>query len=119
MTLDPMLLALVALTLVGLGVGVLVGRRSSEGADRARALQAEQRICMTGTPMENNLGDLWSLMAFANPGLLGTAKQFGAWYRGPIEREGDVDRFEALGRRIAPFVLRRTKSQVLAELPQT
>ncbi len=83
----------------------------------ARELVAEQRICMTGTPMENNLGDLWSLMTFANPGLLGTSRQFSRWYRTPIEKEADTDRFSALARRIAPFVLRRTKAQVLAELP--
>jgi len=83
----------------------------------AHSLRADQRICMTGTPMENNLGDLWSLMTFANPGLLGTAKQFTGWYRTPIEKDGEVGRFDALCRRIAPFMLRRTKAQVLAELP--
>jgi superfamily II DNA or RNA helicase len=86
-------------------------------AAAARSLVADQRICMTGTPMENNLGDLWSLMTFANPGLLGNPKQFGAWYRNPIEKSGDSDRFDALCRRIAPFLLRRTKAQVLSELP--
>ncbi len=95
----------------------MIKNPAAKVAIAARALAADQRICMTGTPMENNLGDLWSLVSFANPGLLGTAKQFNAWYRGPIEREGDADRFDALCRRIAPFVLRRTKAQVLSELP--
>jgi len=83
----------------------------------ARALHADQRICMTGTPMENNLGDLWSLMSFVNPGLLGSSRQFTSWYRTPIEKHGDVGRFDAMCRRIAPFLLRRTKAQVLTELP--
>ncbi|HWB77831.1 MAG TPA: DEAD/DEAH box helicase [Nannocystaceae bacterium] len=83
----------------------------------ARKLDARHRLCMTGTPMENNLGDLWSLMSFANPGLLGTAKQFTTWYRTPIEKQGASERFGALLGRIAPFVLRRTKAAVLAELP--
>jgi SNF2 family DNA or RNA helicase len=83
----------------------------------ARKLDARHRICMTGTPMENNLGDLWSLMSFANPGLLGTPKQFTTWYRTPIERQGATERFDALLGRVAPFMLRRTKAAVLAELP--
>jgi superfamily II DNA or RNA helicase len=83
----------------------------------ARKLDARHRLCMTGTPMENNLGDLWSLMTFANPGLLGSSRQFASWYRTPIERHGLVDRFTALLARISPFLLRRTKAAVLAELP--
>ena len=83
----------------------------------ARALVAEQRLCMTGTPVENNLGDLWSLMTFANPGLLGSSRQFTSWYRTPIERNGELTRFDALCVRIAPFMLRRTKAEVLGELP--
>jgi len=90
---------------------------SAKVAAAARDLDARQRLCMTGTPMENNLGDLWSLMSFANPGLLGTSRQFAAWYRGPIERQGDVLRLDALVRRVSPFMLRRTKAQVLGELP--
>ncbi|HET6585045.1 MAG TPA: SNF2-related protein, partial [Nannocystaceae bacterium] len=95
----------------------MIKNPAAKVATAARSLAADRRICMTGTPMENNLGDLWSLMTFANPGLLGTAKQFNAWYRSPIERGGEVERFDALCRRIAPFLLRRTKAQVLAELP--
>ena len=85
-------------------------------AAAARRLQAKQRLCLTGTPMENHIGDLWSLFAFVSPGLLGTKKVFDAAYRRPIEG-GDFDRLAALSARIAPFMLRRTKSQVLAELP--
>jgi superfamily II DNA or RNA helicase len=83
----------------------------------ARALAAEQRLCLTGTPMENHLGDLWSLCEFAQPGLLGTERSFLRQYRTPIEKSGNVPRAEALRRRIAPFLLRRTKDTVARELP--
>jgi len=89
----------------------------SKVASVARELVARQRLCLSGTPMENNLEELWSLMTFACPGLLGTRKQFTHWYRRPIEREGDAARMAALSARIAPFMLRRKKDQVLSELP--
>ncbi len=86
----------------------------------ARELRAHQRLCLTGTPLENNLQDLWSIFAFAVPGLLGTHQSFTARFRRPIERDGDSSRMAALSARIAPFMLRRTKEQVLAELsPKT
>jgi len=81
-------------------------------------LQARHRLCLTGTPMENHLGELWSLMHFLNPGLLGDEKQFRRQYRNPIEKQGDQDRQQRLQKRIAPFMLRRTKQQVATELPQ-
>lgn len=83
----------------------------------ARALRAEHRLCLTGTPMENHLGELWSLFDFLQPGLLGGEKQFQRQYRMPIEKNGDSKRAAALSRRIAPFVLRRTKDAVAKELP--
>ena len=83
----------------------------------ARSLRAEHRLCLTGTPMENHLGELWSLLDFLQPGLLGDEKQFQRHYRTPIEKNGDGRRAEALTRRIAPFVLRRTKDAVAKELP--
>lgn len=83
----------------------------------ARSLRAEHRLCLTGTPMENHLGELWSLLDFLQPGLLGDEKQFQRHYRTPIEKNGDGKRAEALTRRIAPFVLRRTKDAVAKELP--
>lgn len=82
-----------------------------------RQLEAKQRICLTGTPIENHLGELWALMDFLNPGLLGDRRQFARSFRGPIEKGGDAARREALARRIRPFLLRRTKAQVAAELP--
>jgi len=83
----------------------------------ARALQAEHRLCMTGTPLENHLGELWSLYDFLLPGFLGSPKNFKAQFRKPIEKWGDEWASERLSRRVQPFLLRRTKEDVLTELP--
>ena len=83
----------------------------------ARALRARHRLCLTGTPMENHLGELWSLFDFLLPGLLGDARQFQRSFRKPIEKDGDRERRERLAARVAPFLLRRTKEQVAADLP--
>ena len=83
----------------------------------ARALHADHRLCLTGTPMENHLGELWSLFDFAQHGLLGSELQFQRQYRFPIERNSSTQRAAALSRRIAPFVLRRTKDIVAQDLP--
>ncbi len=83
----------------------------------ARALRAEHRLCLTGTPMENHLGELWSLFDFAQPGLLGERQQFERHYRTPIENGGDTKRAAALKQRIQPFLLRRTKDAVAGDLP--
>ena len=80
-------------------------------------LQANQRLCLTGTPMENNLGELWSIFHFLMPGWLGELKRFNQDYRTPIERHGDTERLAHLVTRIRPFLLRRTKEQVATELP--
>ncbi len=89
----------------------------SRRAKAAFKLQGEFRVVTTGTPIENNLGDLWSLMNFANPGLLGSSREFSEAYGKPIQNDGDKDASRRLRRLIAPFLLRRTKSQVLSELP--
>ncbi|MCW2236416.1 DEAD/DEAH box helicase [Azospirillum canadense] len=81
------------------------------------ALNARNRLCLSGTPVENNLGELWSQFAFLMPGLLGDRKEFGKRYRTPIEKRGDGTRAKALMRRIRPFLLRRTKEAVAKELP--
>jgi SNF2 family DNA or RNA helicase len=73
---------------------------------------------MTGTPMENHLGELWSLMHFLSPGYLGSEKQFRRIYRDPIEKAGDKDRRSALAKRIRPFLMRRRKEDVAKELPE-
>jgi SNF2 family DNA or RNA helicase len=83
----------------------------------ARTLRARQRLCLSGTPLENHLGELWSLFDFLLPGFLGDRKQFGTRYRGPIEKAGNEERQALLSQRIAPFLLRRTKEEVAADLP--
>ncbi|HYZ39479.1 MAG TPA: DEAD/DEAH box helicase, partial [Stellaceae bacterium] len=80
-------------------------------------LDARQRLCLTGTPMENHLGELWSQFAFLMPGLLGDAKRFARVFRTPIEKKHDGERRSVLSARLKPFLLRRTKSLVAAELP--
>ncbi len=80
-------------------------------------LQAQHRLCLSGTPLENHLGELWSLFHFLMPGLLGDAKQFRLWFRTPIEKHADHERRDMLAKRIKPFMLRRTKNQVASELP--
>jgi superfamily II DNA or RNA helicase len=83
----------------------------------ALELDARHRLCLTGTPMENHLGELWSLFNFLMPGLLGEERRFRKLFRQPIEKHADGGRREALIRRVHPFLLRRTKEQVMAELP--
>ena len=80
-------------------------------------LDARQRICLSGTPVENNLDELWALLEAAAPGMLGSAEEFRTRFRHPIERDGNEQRLGLLRQRVAPFVLRRTKEQVLKELP--
>lgn len=87
-------------------------------AQVAMGLRAAHRLCLTGTPVENHLGDLWSLFSIALPGALGDRKQFGRVFRTPIEKRGDTSRNRALAARIAPFLLRRTKESVATELPE-
>ncbi|MDY0248986.1 MAG: DEAD/DEAH box helicase [Pseudomonas sp.] len=80
-------------------------------------LRAQQRLCLTGTPLENNLGELWSLFNFLMPGWLGDNKSFTRQYRTPIEKQADEQRLTHLKSRLKPFILRRTKQQVARELP--
>lgn len=90
---------------------------NSKAAQAARQLNARQRLCLSGTPLENHLGELWSLFHFLLPGWLGDAKAFNRDYRVPIERHGSEERLHHLNARIKPFLLRRTKEQVATELP--
>ncbi|HEY4145141.1 MAG TPA: DEAD/DEAH box helicase [Pinirhizobacter sp.] len=80
-------------------------------------LKAPRCLCLTGTPLENHLGELWSQIDLAVPGLLGDEGAFRRHYRLPIEKHQDMECQERLNRRIAPFILRRTKAQVASELP--
>jgi superfamily II DNA or RNA helicase len=89
----------------------------SKAAQAARQLNARQRLCLSGTPLENHLGELWSLFHFLLPGWLGDAKAFAQAYRVPIEKHASEARLQHLNGRIKPFLLRRTKEQVATELP--
>jgi superfamily II DNA or RNA helicase len=80
-------------------------------------LKARHRLCLTGTPIENNLGEAWSHFAFLMPGMLGTNKDFNKRFRTPIEKQKDTGRQALLVRRLKPFILRRNKSDVARELP--
>lgn len=80
-------------------------------------LHSNQRLCLTGTPMENHLGELWSLFHFLMPDFLGSEYQFNQLYRQPIEKNQDYLRQSLLAKRVAPLMLRRTKNEVAKELP--
>jgi superfamily II DNA or RNA helicase len=82
-----------------------------------RAVDAEWRIGLSGTPLENHLGELWSLFRTISPGLLGSWDRFRNRFADPIERHKDDDRRQSLARLVRPFILRRTKDTVLSELP--
>jgi superfamily II DNA or RNA helicase len=90
---------------------------TTKRARAVRELGADFRIATTGTPIENNLSELWSLFRFLNPGLLGTRKAFNEKYALPISRDDDALRREQLRRLVQPFILRRRKDEVLKELP--
>lgn len=89
----------------------------SRAAQVACLLDARHRLCLTGTPVQNHLGELWSQFHFLMPGLLGDEKAFNAHFRKPIEQQGDTLRKDLLARRVKPFMLRRTKDKVATELP--
>ncbi|MEZ5479447.1 MAG: DEAD/DEAH box helicase [Thiolinea sp.] len=80
-------------------------------------LNTRHRLCLTGTPMENHLGELWSMFHFLMPGFLGPQDQFTRLFRNPIEKQGDLERQKRLRHRVAPFMLRRSKEHVASELP--
>lgn len=92
----------------------LTTKRSKAAMD----LDADFRLITTGTPIENHLGELWNLFQFINPGFLGSLKEFTETFAMPIERNADRSVGKRLKRLIQPVILRRTKSQVIEELPQ-
>ena len=94
-----------------------VKNAQSRSAEAVRKIDARHRLCLTGTPLENHLGELWSQFDFLLPGFLGTSKQFTRHWRTPIEKQGDTGRRNLLARRIRPFILRRKKEDVAQELP--
>ena len=89
----------------------------SKSAQVLRSLTAKHRLCLTGTPMENHLGELWSLFYFLMPGFLGSQDVFNKHYRHPIEKKADQHKRQKLVNRIKPFMLRRLKTDVAKELP--
>src|SRR5215472_5290773 len=92
----------------------------SQAARAVRRLHAGQRIALTGTPVENRLAELWSLMDFLNPGLLGPAEQFRTRYAIPVERHGQTEPAERLRAITRPYVLRRVKTDpaIISDLPE-
>lgn len=89
----------------------------AKAAQVVRQLDATHRLCLTGTPMENHLGELWSLFYFLMPGFLASQEVFNKKYRHPIEKQGDNQLRQKLVNRIKPFMLRRLKVDVAKELP--
>jgi superfamily II DNA or RNA helicase len=90
---------------------------ATKRSQAAMNLKGDFKIITTGTPIENHLGELWNLFRFINPGLLGSLESFNQRFATPIERYGDRTARSQLKKLIQPFILRRTKAQVLQELP--
>lgn len=88
-----------------------------KSAGIVRQLNARHRLCLTGTPLENHLGELWTQFDFLLPGFLGDIRSFTRIWRNPIEKQGDALRRDLLARRLRPFILRRKKDEVATELP--
>ncbi|QDV82493.1 DEAD/DEAH box helicase [Planctomycetes bacterium TBK1r] len=117
MRLDAPLLAQLQFDYAILDEAQAIKNPKSLVARAARLLPAEHRLAMTGTPIENHLGDLWSLFDFLNPGMLSNAKS--SWGQLPdLEDQAQRQHVERLGKSLQPFILRRTKSEVLTELPE-
>ncbi len=103
--------------LVILDEAQMVKSAGSRTATAARRLNARHRLSLTGTPMENHLGELWAQFHFLLPGYLGDARSFVRDWRTPIEKNGETLRARLLAQRVAPFILRRKKAEVATELP--
>ena len=95
-----------------------IKNRDTQTSKAAMQLQADFRLMLTGTPLQNHLSEIWNLFQFANPGLLGSYQQFSDRFILPIERDHDQERQRLLRRLLSPFLLRRTKDDVLNELPE-
>lgn len=95
-----------------------IKNKETKMSKAAMELNGDFRLLLTGTPLQNHLGEIWNLFQFANPGLLGTFQQFTEKFIYPIEKNGDKNRQRQLKRLLQPFILRRTKTEVLEELPQ-
>ncbi len=95
-----------------------VKNAASHAAQVVRKLHARHRLCLTGTPLENHLGELWAQFDFLLPGFLADNKSFTKTWRTPIEKHGDSGRRDLLAARVRPFILRRRKEDVAKELPE-
>ena len=95
----------------------MVKNAGSRSARALRKLQAPHLLCLTGTPLENHLGELWTQFDFLMPGFLGDVRSFNARWRKPIEENGETLRAQLLAQRVRPFILRRRKQDVATELP--
>lgn len=95
-----------------------IKNKETKMSKAAMELKGNFRLLLTGTPLQNHLGEIWNLFQFANPGLLGSFPQFTERFITPIEKNGDKNRQRQLKRLLQPFILRRTKTEVLDELPQ-
>ncbi len=97
-----------------------IKNHATKQARAVRKLSADSRVVLTGTPVENRLAELWSIMDFLNPGYLGTAAAFQRQFATPIERQHDTTRALALKKIIRPFLLRRVKTdrQIIGDLPE-
>ena len=95
----------------------MIKNPNAETTRQALRLKARQRLCLSGTPLQNHLGELWSLFDFLAPGFLGSARSFRTRFRTPIEKHADAARGEMLTKRVRPFLLRRTKEEVALDLP--
>jgi superfamily II DNA or RNA helicase len=103
--------------LVILDEAQMVKNAGSRSARALRRLQSRHSLCMTGTPMENHLGELWAQFDWLMPGFLGDSRHFAAQWRKPIEENGETIRAALLAQRVRPFILRRRKQDVASELP--
>jgi SNF2 family DNA or RNA helicase len=96
----------------------IIKNPKSKTSRAIRKINAENRLVLTGTPIENSLGDLWAQMSFINPGLLGSHKLFQEEFVIPVEKHQDEDKKDRLRELIEPFILRRTKNIVAKDLPE-
>ncbi len=94
-----------------------IKNRQTQNAQAVKAVRAQHRLVLTGTPLENSVLDLWSIFDFLMPGYLGTAQDFRERYELPIAKEKNVEAQARLARRLRPFLLRRLKKDVAADLP--
>ncbi|NUN65496.1 DEAD/DEAH box helicase [Pseudanabaena biceps] len=111
------MLAKVEWQTIALDEAQAIKNTATKRSQAAMNLQSGFKLITTGTPIENHLGELWNLFRFINPGLLGSLDNFNIKYANPIERSQDREARNQLKKLIQPFILRRTKNQVLQELP--